>query len=87
MTMETIARDRVLAGGTLASISAKKLLDLYVTTSEQHFGSEWGARMNMDREWAQLWRDGRLVECDGAVCFAIGGDAKEASESKNPGPA
>lgn len=41
---------------------------------------EQGARM-------RLWRDGRLVECDGAVCFAIGGDAKEASESKNPAAA
>lgn len=75
---------RVLARRPDARVTEKEVLDAFVGMSKWMFGSEWGARNNMNIEWRQLWERGRITEKDGTLFLIASSDGSANPENRNP---
>ena len=58
-------------------VSVDHLLELFITSSDRMYGSEWGARNFMSSEWRELCARGRVAERDGVLVLIA---------EKNPAP-
>jgi hypothetical protein len=74
---------RVLARRPAARVAEKEVLDAFVAMHRRMFGSEWGARNNMNIEWRQLWERGRITEKDGALFLTAAFDEATASNAQH----